>query len=221
MMGRKGPTIHTRGRSKLVVFNVQGTLLDCSLLADPNPNSKIRPTTKTTLRRIVLRLWLKPFLSRCFIHFAVAFWGSKSISFMEDVVPSMMDGSLQGPNSKPLFEWSSKQCEFFDGGDGEGTSWGKNLPKVYAMWPQYNAENKIIVDNKLCRVGCNPLANVIVNIPFYVTEISKLSDDKDYLKLFLWPLLEAWHACPDVAGFHSKYPLVLKKWTDDINTECQ
>ena len=134
-MGRQGPTSHTRGRSKLVVFNVQGTLLDCSLLVEPNPNSKIRPTTKTPLKRVVFIPWLKPFLSRCFVHFVVAFWGSKSTSFMEDVVPSMMGGPLRGLNLKPLFEWLGKQCEFFHGGDGAGTSWGKNLSKVYATWP--------------------------------------------------------------------------------------
>ena len=55
-----------------------------------------------------------------------------------------------------------------------------------------------------------------MNIPFYVREMSKLSDDKEYFKLFLWPLLEAWHACSDVATFHSKYPSLLIEWTDDI-----
>ena len=111
-------------------------MLDCSLLVEPNPNSKIRPTTKTPLRRVVFRPWLKPFLSQCFVHFVVAFWDSKSTSFMEDVVPSMMGGPLRGLNLKPLFKWSGKQCEFFDGGDGAGTRWRKNLSKVYATWPQ-------------------------------------------------------------------------------------
>lgn len=45
---------------------------------------------------------------------------------MEDVVPAMMGGPLRGPNFEPLFEWSGKQCEFFDGGNGAATYWGKN-----------------------------------------------------------------------------------------------
>ena len=35
---------------KLVVFNVHGTLLDCSLLKEKNPNSKIKLTLKATDR---------------------------------------------------------------------------------------------------------------------------------------------------------------------------
>jgi hypothetical protein len=33
---------------KLLVFNVHGTLLDCSMISDKNPNPKLKPTFKTT-----------------------------------------------------------------------------------------------------------------------------------------------------------------------------
>ena len=59
--------------TKLLVFNVQGTLLDCSLLSSQNPNSRIRPTLKHGGRRIVMRPWIGQFLGRCFSHFEVAF----------------------------------------------------------------------------------------------------------------------------------------------------
>jgi hypothetical protein len=34
-------------RKKLQVFNVHGTLLDCSLLIDKNPNAAIKPTIRS------------------------------------------------------------------------------------------------------------------------------------------------------------------------------
>jgi hypothetical protein len=37
-------------RKKLLVFNVYGTLLDCSLLIDKNPNAAIKPTIRTEKR---------------------------------------------------------------------------------------------------------------------------------------------------------------------------
>ena len=124
MMGRQGHVGPPHGRSKLIVFNVQGTLLDCNLLVEPNPNNKIRSTTKALLRRVVLRPWLHPFVSQCFLHFAVGFWDSKSTSFMEDVFPVLMGAwrLSEGPKPEPLFQWSGKQCEFFDGRDGANTS---------------------------------------------------------------------------------------------------
>jgi hypothetical protein len=41
------------GRLQLLIFNVYGTLLDCSLLLERNPNSKIRTSLKTETRRVV------------------------------------------------------------------------------------------------------------------------------------------------------------------------
>ena len=60
-------------KSKLLVINVHGTLLDCSLIDEPNPNAGIRYSMKTASRRVVCRPWLAKFLSNCFLHFEVAF----------------------------------------------------------------------------------------------------------------------------------------------------
>ena len=63
--------------SYLLVFNVHGTLLDTSLLTEPNPNPSIRITKKTTTRRFVFRPWMIEFLRRSFKFFKVAFWVRK------------------------------------------------------------------------------------------------------------------------------------------------
>ena len=98
-----GMSLSGRGREKLVIFNVHGTLLDSSLRVENNPNSKIRPTVKTKSRRVVFKSWLHAFFSRCFIHFAVAFWGNKSAAYMDEVVPTMMGWNVGGPQFCPLF----------------------------------------------------------------------------------------------------------------------
>jgi hypothetical protein len=95
-------------KSKLLVFNVHGTLLDCSSVKDPNPNPSIRYTLKTLTRRVVCRPWMVDFLSNCFQKFEVVFWGSKSSLYMEEVVPAML-GRLRGDSQfVPLFVWSQK-----------------------------------------------------------------------------------------------------------------
>ena len=48
--------------TKLLILNVHGTLLDMSLLTEPNPNSSIRVTKKTTNHRFVFRPWMVEFL---------------------------------------------------------------------------------------------------------------------------------------------------------------
>jgi hypothetical protein len=88
-----GPSTFTRfGRLQLLIFNVHGTLLDCSMKAEKNPNTSIRSSIKTATRRVVFRTWLMEFLSRCFKYFVVAFWGSKSESYMQEIVPAMLAG---------------------------------------------------------------------------------------------------------------------------------
>jgi hypothetical protein len=77
---------------KLVVFNVHGMLLDCSLLFDKNPNTSIWPTLRTTTRGVISQPSLIDFLTRCFVHFEVAFWGSKSEVYMDDIIPVMLGG---------------------------------------------------------------------------------------------------------------------------------
>jgi hypothetical protein len=60
-------------QKKLLVFNIHGTLLDCSLLIDKNPNIAIWPTLTTDKRRVIFRPGLIDFLTRCFMRFDVAF----------------------------------------------------------------------------------------------------------------------------------------------------
>ena len=185
-----GMSLSGRGREKLVIFNVHGTLLDSSLRVENNPNSKIWPTVKTKSMRIVFRPWLHAFLSRCFIHFAMAFWGSKSAAYMDEVVPTMMGWNVGGPKFCPLFVWSGKQCEAVEFQGGTPIAWRKSLSKVYEKWPQFNATNTLIIDNKVSRVSYNPSSNVIISFPFYVAELDKLADDKNFLKSTLWPVLD-------------------------------
>jgi hypothetical protein len=60
-------------KSKLLVFNVHGTLLDCSSVEDPNPNPSIGYTLKTLTRKVVCRPWMVDFLYNCFQKFEVVF----------------------------------------------------------------------------------------------------------------------------------------------------
>jgi hypothetical protein len=92
--------------SKLLVFNVHGTLLDCSLVDEPNPNSKIWYTMKTATKRVVCRPWLLEFLRKCFLHFHIAFWDSKSATYMAKIVPTMLRRVDETTSIVPLFIWS-------------------------------------------------------------------------------------------------------------------
>jgi hypothetical protein len=194
---------------KLVIFNVHGTLLDCSLLDFTNPNTRIRSSTKTDLRRLVFRPWLKPFLGRCFEHFKVAFWGNNNAPYMQDVVPSMLAGLRVGPDPIPLFCWSDQPSGVLDIELLNPKTREKNLCAVYAEFPNFTPQNTLIVDSKSCRVSCNPDANVLITTPFYVKWLRTLSDDKEYLKCYLWPVLEAFWKCPDVSTFRNQYPQVV------------
>ena len=96
------------GTSKLLVFNVHGTLLDCSMVDDKNPNTEIRPSAFGAGRRIIFRPWMAQFFDHCFLRFKVAFWGSKSAKYMEDMVPILL-GRLKGVEScVPCFVWKGR-----------------------------------------------------------------------------------------------------------------
>jgi hypothetical protein len=91
---------------KLLIFNVHGMLLDCSLFRERNPNSAIRITLNTGSRRVVFRPWLVEFLSNCFKNFKVAFWGSKSEGYMQEIAPAMLGRLKGGTGCSPCFVWS-------------------------------------------------------------------------------------------------------------------
>jgi hypothetical protein len=93
---------------KLVIFNIHRTLLDCSLLAERNPNATIRSSMETRSRRVIFRPWLIEFLRRCFINFNVAFWGSKSEGYMDEIAVVVLSWLKDGHMFKPHFVWSRK-----------------------------------------------------------------------------------------------------------------
>ena len=206
--GEGGQNLHMsmygRGRNKLVIFNVHGTLLDSSLEAEKNLNSKIRPTVQTKTRRVVFRPWLHPFLFRCFIHFRVAFWGNKSAAYMDDVVPVMTLGNTGAPQLSPLFVWCAKDYEPVEFEGGTPIACGKPSSKVYEKWPQFSASNTLVIDNKMSRVSCNPSTNVVISSPFYVVELEKLADDNNFLKSTLWPLLKIFQSSDDINKFRCR-----------------
>jgi hypothetical protein len=139
------------GKSKLVVFNVHGTLLDYSLLEERNPNTKIRATMKSVGRRIICRPWMAEFLSQCFLTFKVVLWSSKSVQYMADMVMVMLS-RIKGQHScVPYFMWSAQDCEPVDNGEGGQSDGGKPLGRLYSRWPCWNASNTVIIDHNL---GC-------------------------------------------------------------------
>lgn len=190
--------------SKLLIFNVHGTLLDTSLLTEPNPNASIRVSKKTKNRRYVFRPWMMAFLGRCFKRFRVAFWGLKSAEYMEEVVREILHVFEHMEDHKPLFTWSAKECEPIHKND-DVTLWGKPLSKVWRRWPCWNASNTIIVDHHLPRVECNPEGNVIVPPSFYVANMKETAEDNEYLKQLLWPALEVLCLHKDVNSFFATF----------------
>jgi hypothetical protein len=89
-----------------VILNIHGTLLDCSLISERNPNTSIPSNMIKESRRVVFRPWLLEFLHRCFINFTMAFWGSKSESYMDEIVAAVLLRLKDGQLFKPLFVWS-------------------------------------------------------------------------------------------------------------------
>jgi hypothetical protein len=210
-----GRTISKAAQMKLIIFNVHGTLLDCSLLASANENPKIRSSIKTACRRVVFKPWLKPFLHRCFGSFLVAFWGTKSRPYMDDLVPTMV-ADFKGIHGTPLFIKSARDCSWQESADGSKNELVKNLAEVYTGWPSFNATNTVLVDSKPGSVANNPIANNIMITLFFVKNISSLSDDKEYLKRYLWPALEAFKDCPNVVAFRLQFPKIGNESLDQM-----
>jgi hypothetical protein len=103
--------VGTHFPTKLLIFNVHGTLVDCSLLSERNPNTFISLTTRSLTRRILFRPCLTVFIDKCFKNFRVTFWGIKSSAYMEDVLLEIMRKFKSLDSHKPLFIWSTKECE--------------------------------------------------------------------------------------------------------------
>jgi hypothetical protein len=168
-----------------VILNTHGTLLDSSLLVEKIPNVTLWSNMTTKSRRVIFRPWLLQFLSRCFTNFIVAFWGSKSECYMDEIAAAVLSRLKDGQLFKPLFVWSGKHCDPTDFDDGEPICWGKPLSKVFNLWLTFNLSNSVIGDHKSNRVGCNPVTNVIIPNPFYIEGMRKLENDKCFLKTCL------------------------------------
>jgi hypothetical protein len=131
---------------------------------------------------------------------------------MSDVVSAMLSGFYsRALDRDPLFCWSCIGNEETVEEQPSGNLGEKNLSVVYKRYPEFTAENTFIVDSKSCRVLCNCEKNVVISNPFYVKWLRTLADDREYLKCYLWPLLEAFWRCPDVNTFRAKYPQVVNE----------
>ena len=115
--------------TKLVIFNVHGTLLDSSLLTQPNPICNIRVIKKTYTRRFVFRPWMMEFLGRCFKMFKITFWHTKNSEYMEEVLREIVPVFSHLEGYIPIFTWSAKDCELIQNSD-EISLWGNPLTKV-------------------------------------------------------------------------------------------
>ena len=93
--------------TKLLIFNVHGTLIESSLLIQPNPNPHIWVTKKTMTRRFVFRPWMMEFLRRCFKLFKVAFWKIKISEYMQEVLHEILPVFAHLEGHKPIFLWSA------------------------------------------------------------------------------------------------------------------
>jgi hypothetical protein len=60
------------------------------MISDKNPNPKLKPTFQIANRRILIRPWMSELLLKCFKNIKVGFWGSKSKSFMDEMVPALL-----------------------------------------------------------------------------------------------------------------------------------
>jgi hypothetical protein len=101
---------------------------------------------------------------------------------MDDIVQAMLRRMKEGTTFKPLFGWSGKECEVTRFEDGIPLEWGKPLFKIFWWYSQFNHANTVMIDHKICRLGGNPAANLIIPTTFYVANLQKVGDDKAFLK---------------------------------------
>ena len=87
---------------------------------------------------------------------------------------------------------------------GAPIAWGKPLSKVYKKWLQFNASYTLFIENKISQISYNPISNVVISSPFYVVALGKLSDEKNFLKSTLWPILETFQLLADIREFQYK-----------------
>jgi hypothetical protein len=144
-------------RKKLLVFNVHGTLLDCSVLIDKNPNAAIRPTIRTEKHRVIFRPCLIEFLTKCFLKFHVAYWGTKSEVHMQEIVLALLVTMKDGGKFSHVFVWFGKECEVTKFEDGIPVLWKKPLQKVFWRYLDFSHSNMVMTDHNIPRLVGIPL----------------------------------------------------------------
>ena len=77
--------------------------------------------------------------------------------------------------------------------------------------------NTLVIESKVSRVSCNPVANVVINKPFYVAPLAKLADDNEYLKVELWPMLEELCDSADISHFRSRISGTLNNLATEVH----
>jgi hypothetical protein len=59
----------------------------------------------------------------------------------------------------------------------------------------------VMIDHKICRLGGNPAANMIIPTAFYVVELQRVGDDKAFMKTSLWPQVQKLYRCKGMQLF--------------------
>jgi hypothetical protein len=97
-------------------------------------------------------------------------------------------------------------------------AWGCPLESIYHTFPCWNSTNIVFVDHKPAQVSCNPEANTIIATLFYISQLTKVGDDKQFLKMSLWPKLNALFKSADLANFERrcKNPRYKKRKPEDF-----
>jgi hypothetical protein len=145
------------------------------------------------------------FLGKCFVNFRVAFWGSKSKGYMDEVIPAML-GRMKCKEPVILaFVWSMAECDEIQWWNNDPVAWGCPLEIVFRKWPHWNLSNTVIIDHNSLRVNCNPHANVIVPTPFYLAQLTKLGEDGQFLKTSLWPQLTGLFGATNMEDFETHF----------------
>jgi hypothetical protein len=97
------------------------------------------------------------FLTKCFLKFHIAFWGTKSEVYMQEIVPTMLARMKDGGKFSLAFVWSGKESEVTKFEDGIPIAWGKPLQKVFWRYLDFSHLNTVMIDHKPLGLAGIPL----------------------------------------------------------------
>jgi hypothetical protein len=101
------------------------------MISDKNLNPTLKPTFKTTNRRILIRPLMSELLLKCFKNFKVGFWGSESKSYMDEMVPALLKRVKSAEPLVSAFVWSQKECDKTQWWNNDLVVWGCPLEAIY------------------------------------------------------------------------------------------